>query len=266
MEKHRRFSATIRCRTWNTWPELQAISSGGVQLTDKIAGIDAATVCYLQRSEQAEYADEPTTIGSLIWRGEVPGRYFARGSILVAPEDITKIELRHDHPRRGEIDVCVVLTVPGKELIENAKSILGNLAWALLALLNLRLNECLTPIAPLQFAWIVEGEGRQFEDPLYFLGKHRSELSAESIADVVRNFSKIAGARNEKLCTALELYGSHFAEKSAKIRFLLLVMALEVLAVPDAKHAAAQHLIDKWREDIEAAKSHHDAKSEAHWT
>lgn len=36
----------------------------------------------------------------------------------------------------------------------------------------------------------------------------------------------------ERLRTALELYGSHFYERQARTRFLLLVMALEVLAVP----------------------------------
>lgn len=233
-------------------------------MRDRAGGLDSAAISYLRRSVTHEYLNEGTGQGPLLWRGEVPGRYLVRGAILKAPEDFIKVELQHEHPHRGEVDISVAWTLPGG-FPEGAEDFLAGRAWALLALLNLRLEECLTPVAPLQIAEQISSS-RRFDNRVSVQVRKRHDLSPEQIGGVLQDFRKIAldTNANAKLCTALELYGAHFAEASTKVRFLLLVMSLETLTEPTEKDRVALDLLDRWSEDLDAEKRACDAGSLAH--
>lgn len=56
--------------------------------------------------------------------------------------------------------------------------------------------------------------------------------------------------RDERLKLALELWSDYHKERSLRAKFLTLVMALEVLAPPAAKHKVAQAVVDRWDQEL----------------
>ncbi|MBX7432546.1 hypothetical protein JDV09_10585 [Mycobacterium sp. Y57] len=56
--------------------------------------------------------------------------------------------------------------------------------------------------------------------------------------------------KGEKYRTALELYAAHFNERQARVRFLLLVIAMEALAVASPKEQLALDLVDRWSAEL----------------
>lgn len=252
-----RYTATVRCRTWHVWPDKTQISTKAFRLelregTEVMA--EVAVVSYLARSAPSDYTPERAELGPLVWRGEVPGLYMVREAILKSPEDVISVTLEHEPPRRGEIDILVSLEVPG-ELPSGAPDLLRSIALSLLSLFNLRLDDCLTPCAPLQISRVVQS-GQQFDNTVSVAVRSRDALSTATVQDVMREFSEavLRGSGSDKLQTALELYGSHFFERGVKTRFLLLVMAMEALTTPTVKHAAALRLLDKWQTELTEEK------------
>jgi hypothetical protein len=67
---------------------------------------------------------------------------------------------------------------------------------------------------------------------------------------------------HERFRTALELFCDEAREGSLRSRFLTLVMALEVLAVPTGKHPIAQRLLDDLERQVLVAMEKHDEGSD----
>ncbi|MGH9199164.1 MAG: hypothetical protein ACRD1T_25965, partial [Acidimicrobiia bacterium] len=220
-----------------------------VQVT---AGVAVAS--YLARSVAADYSPERADVGPLVWRGEVPGLYSLRDVLLKAPDDVIPVTLEHEPPRRGEIDILVALDVPGS-LPRDAGSPLRSIALALLALINLRLHDHLVPCAPFQVSAIVPG-GRQFDNSVTIAVERRDEPAVEAIQSTLNEFHDMVllGPTASKLQTALELYGAQSFERDSKVRFLLLVMAMECLATRVVKHPVALRLIAKWQSELTSEK------------
>jgi hypothetical protein len=257
MAKLQHYTATLRCRTWHSWPEKTHIATKGYRLklregVEVIAGVAVAS--YIARSAPDDYTPERAELGPLVWRGEIPGLYAVRGQILKAPDDVISVALEHEPPQKGEIDIVVAFDVSG-ELPSDAYDALSGIAFALLSLFNLRLGDHLMPCAPLQIGRVV-AKSRQFDNKVSVAVRNRDSLSVTMIEDVLGEFfdAVLRGSGSDKLQTALELYGSHFSEPGAKTRFLLLVMAMEVLAAPTLKHAAALRLLDKWQAELTEEK------------
>jgi hypothetical protein len=63
------------------------------------------------------------------------------------------------------------------------------------------------------------------------------------------------------LRAAIDLYSASFHEQPASARFIMLIMALEVLTSRAVKHTVALRLLDRWRDDLlqERAKQKHDS-------
>ena len=53
-----------------------------------------------------------------------------------------------------------------------------------------------------------------------------------------------------RLKLALELWSNYHSEHSLRAKFLTLVMALEVVAPPTAKHDVAQAMVDRWNTEL----------------
>jgi hypothetical protein len=211
-----------------------------------------AVCSYLNRSEPAKFTEERTEKGRLLWRGQIPDLYTIRNTILKAPEDIASFKLEHEHTRRGEVDI--VLTFPfDRALPLRTYEPLRSATSTIMSLLNLKLKDFLTPVAPIQILR-QQGARGEFESETFVAVRNRNMLAEESLKpylnEVARNL--FASPDSERLRTALELYGSHFREDDARVRFLLLVMVLESLATPSAKHQVALRLIAQWQAQLKA--------------
>ena len=115
MIERQRYLATLRCRTWHSWPgNLRVVASGFQLQLDDDAQVNArvTVASYLPRSVAHDYSAERADVGPLVWRGDVPGLYSVRDRLLKAPEDVVQVTLDHEPPRRGEIDILIGLQPP----------------------------------------------------------------------------------------------------------------------------------------------------------
>ena len=226
-----------------------------------------AVCSYLNRSEPAKFTEERTEKGRLLWRGQIPDLYSIRNTILKAPEDIVPLKLEHEHTRRGEVDI--VLTFPlNRALPLRPYEPLRSATSTIMSLLNLKLKDFLTPVAPIQILR-QQGARGEFESETFVAVRNRNMLAEESLKPYVNEVARnlFASPDSERLRTALELYGSHFREDDARVRFLLLVMVIESLATPSAKHQVALRLIAQWQAQLRTEQAQylrHRALSSRH--
>jgi hypothetical protein len=257
------YVATLRCQTWNTWPERVVIQTSSLVLTHGTAALPTklAVLSYLPRSVETNYNQEKSDLGPLIWTGRVPGLYTVQDSILKAPEDIVEIAFEHRHADRGEVDISIAFPYTGEvpdDLFEAVRCSL----FAVMSVLNLQLPDFLTPAAPPQLRRVKDG-GDTFDSDIRVAVRNRKVLSEDNVRVIIDNaVPRLSSPNGEKLRTALELHGSHFFERANRTRFLLLVIALETLAVPTLKHGVALALIDKWRQDVVAEQAQYAKESD----
>jgi hypothetical protein len=259
------YVAILRCQTWNVWPEKTAIEHRPFQIAyEDQPPVPArlAILSYLNRTKPESYQQEPTTLGPLVWDGAVPGFHLVRDTILKAPEDVVEVACKHRNSQRGEIDICINFKFPGEvppPLLEAVRAT----ASAIMSLINLRLKDYLTPSVPFQLRKLVTG-GESIESAVLLAVRSRSVLSKESLDHTL---SEIANAlvtpqNGEKLRVALELYAAHFTERQVRVRFLLLVMAMETLAQATSKHPVAISLLERWHQELKAEMANHIPPSE----
>ena len=242
------YVATLRCQTWNVWPEKTIIEAESFCLDLGIGDLvpaQIAVLSYLNRTKPEEYTAERTEVGSLVWRGNIPGQYLVRDATLKAPEDVVTIEWEHEHTRRGEIDIAIAFSFSG-QIESTIHEAIRCTAFAFMSLINLRLSDYLTPVAPLKIRKILD-TGSQFESVSILAVRKRESLHHAELQPTITHIARVLSfaPKAEKLRTALELYGSHFYERQARTRFLLLVIALEALAPPTDKLQVALDLLAK---------------------
>ena len=261
-----RYTATLRCNTWHSWPEKTRFGSKGLRVTfsgGREATIGVAIATYHGRSAPDDYTPERSDLGPLLWRGHVPRVYVVHDTVMKAPEDTIEIACEHESPRRGEIDILVEMDLPG-ELPSEVPDTLKTIAFAFLALVNLRLKDHLIPSAPVQVSQKGDA-GRQFTNELLVRVEARQTLSEGQVESVTGDFfALLSDPQSAKIQTALELYGAHATEPSIKTRFLLFVMALETLTVTTPKHAVALAIVDRWQQEVDAEKDNYTEGSEEH--
>jgi len=259
------YVAILRCQTWNVWPERTIIEHRPFQIAygdEPPVQARLAILTYLDRTKPESYQQESTTLGPLLWDGSVPGLHLVRDTILKAPEDVVEVALQHRNTQRGEIDICINFKFAGEvpaPLLEAVRAT----ASAIMSLINLRFKDYLAPSVPLQLRKIVNGGG-SIDSAVLLAVRSRSLLAKESLDQTL---SEIANAlsipqKSEKLRVALELYAAHFTERQVRVRFLLLVMAMETLAEATSKHQVAMSLLQRWHQDLKAEIANHDPSSE----
>jgi len=259
------YVAVLRCQTWNVWPEKAVIEDRTFRIehgSDPPIPARLAIVSYLNRTKPESYLDETTKIGPLVWDGTVRGLYLVRDTILKAPEDEIEVALEHRNARRGEIDIGINFKFSG-EISPSLLEAVRSTASAIMSLVNLRLQDYLTPTAPLQLRRVVNGAS-SFESGVLIAVHSRRALTKDDISPNLVGIAKaLAGApEGEKLRVALELYAAHFIERQARVRFLLLVMAMESLSKPTRKHDVAVNLLDRWQQELEHEMQTHDRSSQ----
>jgi len=259
------YVAILRCQTWNVWPEKSAIEYRPFQIAygdQRPVPARLAILSYLNRTKPESYQQESTMLGPLVWDGAVPGLHLVRDTVLKAPEDVVEVAWQHRNSQRGEIDICINFKFPGEvppPLLEAVRTT----ASAIMSLINLRLKDYLTPSVPLQLRKVVNGGG-SIESAVLLAVRSRSVLNKESLEHTL---SEIANAlatpqNGEKLRVALELYAAHFTERQVRVRFLLLVMAMETLAEATSKHQVAISLLERWHKELKAEMANHSPSSE----
>ncbi|MEZ4707226.1 MAG: HEPN domain-containing protein [Caldilineaceae bacterium] len=260
------YVAILRCQTWNVWPAF----TGAEYQTFKIE-YGASTVMparliiisYDQRTSPENYINEETQYGPLLWDGKTKGLYRVRDEVLAAPDDRFMVEFQHRHAQRGEVDICINFKFDG-ELPPPLVEALRATVYAALSLLNLHFKDYLTPQLPFQLRKVLSEDSGSFESAItvairtrYVLSKEELEPSLSSIAQLLSH-----SPYGEKLRVALELYAAHFNEQQIRVRFLLLVIAIESLAKPTAKHQVAITLLTRWAKELETEKGKYDSSSE----
>jgi hypothetical protein len=248
-----RYVGFLRCRSWHSWPAPIAIEQRDIQFYDGDCLISAqiAVLSYTQRTSPELYPEEKSNLGPLLWDGKVQDLHTIRDVILKAPEDVIPVTLEHRQANRGEVDVCIhfYLDAPiTAGVVETVKAIV----FSAMAMINLRLADHLVPILPFQVS-LVTGKGQRQTGTTVMLSVcHRKKLEQIDIRAALHDFGKLASdeKQGERVVVALELYAAHFAEKQARVRFLLLVIALEAVAVARLKHETALLLLDKWDHEL----------------
>jgi hypothetical protein len=263
------YVATLRCQSFHVWPEKTVIEAQSFALElerGHWVRAQLAVLSYLNRTKPAEYPDDESEIGPLVATGRARGLYTVRDSILTAPEDLIEVAWQYAHSRRGEVDISIAFPFPGDLGVSICES-LRSTTLAAMAFLNLQLKDHLTPVAPLQISRILESGQRQSE-AYFFLSVHnRSNLTFDALQPLVSRLATVLSRPKEspKLKTALELYGSHFKEPQTRTRFLLLVIAMETLAMPRQKHNVVLELAEKWRTELAVIQSKYTEESDEHF-
>jgi hypothetical protein len=172
-----------------------------------------------------------------------------------------------------------VLTVEGFKSAEDAEAFLlrsmGGLYWAMLSqslpfTANEELREVHHPEDPRRAAENYFGPGTDFAiegmldgsrpavypSGLKIVVTTAGVLNAEVGISAPQLLSSIqegmlrtdvSALKDDRVRIALELFRSHFFERSSEARLITLVMALESLAPPEDKHPIALELIDAWK-------------------
>lgn len=261
------YVAILRCQTWNVWPE-RCVAEDRSFAVDYAAEAPLrarlAILVYEPRSAPERFTREPTSIGPLLWDGETPGLHRIRDTVLKAPEDEIEVAWQHRNAHRGELDICINFKYAGEVPLALHEALRAT-AHAVMSLINLRVHDFLTPAAPFQLRKVLPTGGGQMESTLLLSVHNRHTLTQDDLRATV---SHVANALKRsvfgpKLVTALELYAAHFTESQARVRFLLLVVAIESLSAGTRKHDSAIALLRRWEVELADEMKRHTASGEA---
>jgi hypothetical protein len=187
-----------------------------------------------------------------------------RDTVLKAPEDVIEVAWKHRNANRGELDICINFRFAG-DIPPALHEALRASANAVVSLINLRLQDFLTPAAPFQIRKVLPGGKGQIESMLLLSVHNRRTLTDSDLQATVSHVGNAIkrSVLGPKFVTALELYAAHFTESQARVRFILLVVALESLSNGTRKHAAAVDLLRRWETDLTNEKRCYPESSDA---
>ena len=260
------YVAILRCQTWNVWPENTGTEHRPFSIDfGASAALPARLIVlsYAQRSAPERYLKEETNLGPLLWDGETRGLHRVRDTVLKAPEDEVEVAWQHRNVQRGEVDICINFRFDG-ELPPPLIEALRATAYAIMSLVNLQLGDYLTPAAPFQLRKMLPDGGGQMDSTILLAVRTRRTLVKETLGPTISSIANVLldSMYGEKLRVALELYAAHFTEQQVRVRFLLLVIAMESLATPASKHQVAVDLLSHWRQELETEMSRFGSSSE----
>lgn len=263
------FVSVLRCKSWHVWPEREVIEHrdfvvkfGGFVLPARLA-----VLSYEQKSPMEQPDGEETKAGMRIWSGEVIGPRTIWDGVLAPPMETFSVALTHRQAHRGEIDICLNFLFDADglddlptELVEAVHSS----SYSIMSLLNIRLRDFLVPSAPVQVLRIL-GDGQKQYVPS--IQVHCKDWSVLDSKDTQVELDAAAGVlekspHGDNLRIALELYAAHYSEQQVRVRFLLLVIAMEALAPSTDKHQVVLDLLGRWKQELKGAMSQFDPDSE----
>jgi hypothetical protein len=262
-----KWDGILRCRTFNVWP---AKTTSALPPLDIDYGA-ASPVCvhtfvhaWAPKSKPELNLIEETELGPRLWGGEQPGLNRIRDSILIGIGE--QVQLAQPNPRpahRGELDVQLSFELnedPPDPLVEALRT----RAYEIVALLNLRLRDFVTPTMPFQIRKILPNNEFEAEFPVKVEVQPRHTLGDETVGEFLMGIAHFLSdpSYGEKYRIALELYAAHFTEQQIRVRFILLVIAMEALSEKTYKHHVALDLLDRWKGELKAEKAKYEEPDE----
>jgi hypothetical protein len=218
---------------------------------------------YVNRSSPEKYLNEETQFGPLVWDGVTPGLHRVREAVLKAPDDTVNVTWQHRTAQRGEVDICINFKFEG-EIPPAFREAVRATVYAVMSLLNLKLQDFLTPTAPFQIRKVLPGGNGIIESGVWIAVHNRHAPAKEVLTETLAGIAGFLtnSQQNEKHRVALELYAAHFNEQQTRVRFLLLVIAMESLAMPTKKHGVAISLLERWQQELSKEMPRYDSSSE----
>lgn len=266
MDQLHEYVGILRCQTWNTWPE-----KTGIEYPTFLVDCGAAepikarlvVLSYEPRTTPHVYSEEDTKRGPLVWDGRVRGLHLIRDAILMNPEDVVEVSVTNRHAHRGEIDICLIFMYSGDLPVSVVDSVRSS-ASAVLSLLNLLTNDFLVPSTPFQVRKSLPGNENQMDTTFWMHIQTRQTVDRVDLEPLLRRIAATLESSpfGRKLSIALELYATHVSERQARVRFLLLVIAMETLATATRKHDIAIDLLAQWKSDLDVQKRKYQTDSE----
>lgn len=261
----------LRCQTWHVWPETFSGGLKGIPVNygvDSPLLVDVVLDAYLQRTNPAIFVVEGTDRGPELPNDLLVGLHGVGGTFLKTPEDVVPFVPPRRHARRGELDIILDFEFDGDPLPPALIDALRDTAFEVMALLNVHLRDFLTPALPFQIRKLTGDGNADVKFVRTIAVQDRRELAVDALRQPLTDVASVLlGPTNtEKFRTALELYAAHFNERQVRVRFLLLVIAMEALAVASPKEQVALDLVDRWIADLSDEKKKHDKGSSAYRT
>ncbi|OBF58321.1 hypothetical protein A5787_23495 [Mycobacterium sp. 852002-50816_SCH5313054-b] len=226
--------------------------------------MDVVIDIYPPRSHAARFVVEPTDRGPELPDELLHGLHRAGDTFLKAPEDaVPVLPSAPRHARRGELDIILDFEFDGDSLPTALEEALRDTAYEIMALLNIHLRDFLTPALPFQIRKLMDDGKAGVKFIRRIAVEDRQELTVDALGRLLTEVASVlAGPINtEKFRTALELYAAHFNERQPRVRIILLVIAMEALAVASPKDQAALDLIDRWTAELNEEKAKHGKAS-----
>lgn len=252
MSDYVEYIGVLRCRTYHTWPATESIQKDMFFQDGDTRRPTRITVLSLTpRTSPELYPEEEADKGTLLWNGQTKNLHRVRDLILKAPPDVIPIEMQYRKPYRGEIDICVQFRLES-ELRPSVVETVRTVAYSVMASINLQLSEHLVPTAPFQVLKFLGAGQKQMENTVNVGVFNRVSFEKKDVIPVLSQFAEVIAHERlgPRMLVALELYAAHLAETQARVRFLLLVIAIEAVAEPTPKHEVASALLSKWQEEV----------------
>lgn len=260
----------LRCKTFNVWPERIAADLPPLDIDYGAASpiqVHTSIQSYAPRSSPELDLVEETIIGFELFDGEYPGLHRIWDAILVGVGDTVQLAPRNPRrARRGEIDIQLRFTLDDRppDPVDPLLDALRLHAYEVLAVLNLRLRDFARPTMPFQIREILPNDEALVTHQFRVATEPRLTLDEAKIGDCVLDLAHFTSDADyaAKHRVALELYAAHFTEQQVRVRFILLVIAMEALAESTEKHPVAVALLNSWEKDLKTELAKYDESSD----
>jgi hypothetical protein len=260
------YTSVLRCQTWNVWPAEAEIDHKPFSIKygdSETLPARLVVYSYVPQSPLEQQSDEETKTGFTVWTGKALGPHSIWDGLLAPPDDKFEIKVKHRRAYRGEVDICINFAFEG-ELPDALVEAIRTYSYSIISLLNIQLKDYLIPAAPVQIISALADGRTQFATKFNVHCEAWKALEVDTIRADLANCAGtlLSSSYGDKLRVALELYAAHFTEQQARVRFLLLVIAMEALAPSTEKHQVALDLLGRWKQELETEKANYPPLSE----
>lgn len=192
LEKYK-YISILRCSTWCIWPAHSRIISKGMSVPigsgdNDFINLSVHLVSYTLRPRpENQLSKVSSKDGPLIWHGNMNSGFWAGQLFIKAPEDTVKVEMVHEYPHEGEIDIQLHIETTENHSIDKFKDIVENISYSVLTYLNVSAGELLIPVAPIQIRKLEDSKS-EFNNLVKIFIKERKTFSGEFLRDAIEKF------------------------------------------------------------------------------
>jgi hypothetical protein len=205
-----KYLSILRCRTWCVWPEHNSVSNNAFCVSapdsDNLIYLSIHLVSYEGRPRPELTRPQPAQqdVGPLVWNGKTDTGYWVGYSFVKAPKDTTKIELSHQRPLQGEIDIQLHIGAYSEVAMPQLKELASSISYSVLSYLNITLGELLVPVAPIQVRTLHEDGRTEFDNSISVLVQERRQFTPDVLRTALDEFVKSRLAMSQTVQVALD--------------------------------------------------------------